>query len=108
MKANVWMHLIGLALICSLGDALFKRSSLLPSPYTSGNFIIGSAIYAMCGFSWVVILRSCKLSTSGILFSVVWSILLTALGFFVFKEQITTRESAGIFLGIAAIYLLGK
>lgn len=108
MKFNVLFHLIFLSVICSLGDSLFKKSSQLISPYTSWSFFFGSAIYAACGFSWVVILRSYKLSTAGVLFSVLWSILLTVLGLLFFREQINTKEAIGILLGISAIYLIGK
>jgi drug/metabolite transporter (DMT)-like permease len=108
MQKQIWLHMLLLVVICSAGDALFKRASALPSPFTSHAFIAGSLIYALCGFSWVVILQQWKLATAGILFSVFWSFVLVGLGVVVFRESVSVREVAGLILGAASIYLLVK
>ncbi|MBI5410518.1 MAG: transporter [Nitrospirae bacterium] len=97
-----------LVVICSTGDALFKRASAPPSPFTSPDFVAGSLIYALCGVSWVIILQQWKLATAGILFSVLWSFALVGLGVLMFRESLSAREGAGLVLGIASIYLLVK
>lgn len=103
---TAWIHLILLAVVCSVGDALFKKAAASPTPYTSWSFVFGSIIYGTCGYSWVIVLRSMKLAIAGVLFSVVWSVALTVLGFALFREHLSPKEWCGIILGVLAICLL--
>ena len=103
---NVWIHMIILAIVCSVGDALFKKASEHESPYLTWWFLVGSVIYGLCGFSWVVVLKTNKLAVAGLVFSVAWSLALIALGILMFRETLSPREIAGLALGLGAIYLL--
>lgn len=106
MSASAWLHVVWLVLVCAAGDVFFKRAAALPQPYTSASFVLGSLIYGLCGFSWVVVLKTTKLATSGMLFSVCWSVSLAVCGMLVFGEHLTLREMFGLALGIASLLLL--
>ncbi|MBX7208664.1 MAG: hypothetical protein K1X78_10150 [Verrucomicrobiaceae bacterium] len=106
MSAVAWLHIVWLVLICAIGDVFFKRAAALPRPFTSGSFIVGSLIYGLCGFSWVIVLQTAKLATSGVLFSVLWSVSLAICGLVLFGEHLTTREMIGFALGVVSLVLL--
>ncbi len=103
---NAWLHIGWLVVICTVGDVFLKRAALLPQPYTSASFVLGSLIYGLCGFSWVIVLKTVKLSTSGTLFSIFWSVSLAICGVTLFGEQLTVREMVGLALGLVSLLLL--
>ena len=49
-----------------------------------------------------------KLAVVGVVYSVSMIILLTAIGTFVFRESLGSREVAGLILAIASLYLLTR
>lgn len=106
MNATAWLHISWLVLVCALGDVFFKKASVLAQPYTSASFIAGSLIYGLCGFSWVIVLKSVKLATSGVLFSVFWSVSLAICGVIFFGEHLSLRETIGLVLGVVALLML--
>ncbi len=106
MSATVWLHLLWLIAICTVGDLLFKRAALQPQPWLSGSFIAGSLIYGLCGFSWVIVLKTAKLAISGVIFSVLWSVCLAVCGVIFFGEHLSAREVLGLALGMASLLLL--
>jgi multidrug transporter EmrE-like cation transporter len=51
-------------------------------------------------------MKSNSLATIGVMFSASTILLLSALGYFVFKEQFGIREALGVFLAILAVVVM--
>lgn len=97
---------VGFSIVGVLGDALLKRASDQPSPLRSAWFYAGFAVYASTAFGWVYAMRSLKLATIGVVYSVSMILLLTAVGVAGFREPLSAPEVAGIALAVAALVLL--
>jgi small multidrug resistance pump len=99
---------IALAFVGVVADSFIKKASLAPSSFLSGWFVLGAAMYAATAFGWVYVMKSVKLETIGIYYSLSTVILLVLAGTFFFGERMTTPEWVGVCLGIISILLLGR
>jgi drug/metabolite transporter (DMT)-like permease len=109
MKSSTLLPLvvtIGMSVVGVVGDSLLKLASDQPSPLRSKWFYLGFAVYASTALGWVYVMRSLKLATIGVVYSVSMILLLAAMGVFVFKEPIGGREVAGLALAVASLVLL--
>jgi hypothetical protein len=118
IKIQLLILAVYAALLCA-GQALFKLSApadglregvvkflggLLQNP----AFITGCAIYAVSTFTWVAILSRLQLSYA-YPFVIAISILMTsAVGIFLFKEQLNFHKLAGITVVMLGVFILSK
>lgn len=89
-----------------LGDYFLKLASGREQPLRSGVFLVGLLVYSSTAFGWVYVMKSLKLATVSVVYSMSMILLLTALGVFVFGESLSAREGLGIVLALCSLLLL--
>lgn len=88
------------------GDYFIKAASLNSQSLTSTKFFFGAALYALPAAGWFFLMKDHSLATIGIIYSCSNILILSALGYFLFKESITARDLSGIGLAIAAMLIM--
>ena len=88
------------------GDYFLKRASEEEQFLKSAWFYIGFVIYGSTAIGWVYVMRHLKLATISAVYSVSMILLLTAMGFLVFKQSINYYEIAGLAMAIGSLVLL--
>src|SRR5215468_6684908 len=96
--AAVVMSAVGIA-----GDYFLKRASERPAPLATWAFLAGLVLYATTAFAWVYVMRSLKLATIGVIYSVSMVLLLAGMGVLFFEETLNRSEIIGIALAIASL-----
>ena len=104
IPALAW--LIISALFFAFGEFLSKKFALAPS-LSYVLIIIG--IYALGTLAWLpAIFQKNQLSVVGAIWSVLSLIATILIGLLVFNEKLTLTQSAGLVLGLVAVYLLSR
>jgi len=104
IPALAW--LIISALFFAFGEFLSKKFALAPSIY---YVLIIIGIYALGTLSWLpAIFQKNQLSVVGAIWSVLSLIATILIGLSVFNEKLTLTQSAGLVLGLVAVYLLSR
>jgi len=104
--AQVFASIFLLVVVTTIGDYFLKLASQEIQPIQNKWFIAGCIVYALSALGWVFTLRSTKLATAGVAYSLGTILLLTALGIVVFGERLNRYEVAGIGCAILSIVLL--
>ncbi len=99
---------IAFSIIGVVGDYFLKLASAHANPLKSGWFYLGFVLYASTAFGWVFVMKSLKLGTIGVLYSVCMVLFLTAIGVVVFKETLNYYEIAGLVLAVISLTLLTR
>jgi drug/metabolite transporter (DMT)-like permease len=106
------LQVIGLILVLSLttvfADWALKRASEQTASFSSGYFFLGTGVYAISAFAWVVTMRHAKLGVIGAFYSVTVALMLAVVGAVFFHEKLEVREMLGIGLGISSLLLLTR
>src|SRR5262249_46790323 len=70
-------------------------------------FLLGCLL--SCGFAvvWLLLMRSMKLATTGLIYAIASTLLLVVVGTVIFGERLAPRELAGIPMALRAPALLG-
>jgi small multidrug resistance pump len=97
---------VGFSLVGVLGDYYLKLASGSEHSLRTPWFYIGFAVYASTAFGWVFVMKSLKLATIGVVYSVSMIVLLTLVGVVFFRESMTLYEVAGVILAIVSLILL--
>lgn len=97
-----------LALVGVVGDFFIKLATQEQKPIFSKWFFFGLIVYALSAFGWVIVMKSVKLSTLGVLYAISTALFLVILGIFYFKEKLNIYEGFGILMGLISILLLAK
>lgn len=71
-------------------------------------FTIGFVIYASTAFGWFYVMKSLKLATISVFYSISLILLSALIGAYFFKESLNNYEIAGIVMGILSLILMGK
>jgi len=85
-----------------------KLASLKRSPFTSRWFVLGCALSLAFAVIWVYLVPHMKIATAGLIFGVVSTLMLVAVGIAVFGERLSSSEITGAAMAIAAMVLLGQ
>jgi drug/metabolite transporter (DMT)-like permease len=97
---------IGFSAVGVLGDYFLKLASAHRNPFKVGWFYLGFAVYASTAIGWVFVMKTLKLGTIGVVYSVSMILMLTAVGVLVFRERLGPYEVLGLVLAVAALALL--
>lgn len=97
---------IFLSLITVVADIFIKNASLQEKFSGWRLLIVAALIYGSTAFGWFFLTRKAKLSTLGVLYSVIIVISLTLLSVFYYKEKISPMEIFGIALAISSLLIL--
>ncbi|MDZ4656789.1 MAG: EamA family transporter [Bythopirellula sp.] len=99
---------IAFSFVGVVGDYFLKLASGHANPLKSGWFYLGFVLYASTAFGWVFVMKSLKLGTIGVLYSVCMVLFLTVIGVVVFKETLNYYEIAGLVLAVISLTLLTR
>jgi multidrug transporter EmrE-like cation transporter len=103
MRWQLWLALLVVFEVAA--DVFAKEYSLTRSRLHAASAL---ALYVACNSCWLAALcRGSGLARGAILFSVASAVLAVALGVLVYRESLTTANSAGLLLGVVALVLLG-
>ena len=88
------------------GDYYIKVASGRSDGILTSTMIIGATFYSATAFGWYFLMKTHSLAAIGVLYSASTILLLTALGYFVFKESIGLRDCLGITLAILSVLVM--
>lgn len=97
---------IAFSIVGVLGDYFLKLASQEKLTLQSRWFYLGFALYASTAFGWVFVMKHLKLATISVLYSVSMVVLLTAIGFALFRESLSYYEMLGLAMAIGSLVLL--
>jgi len=97
---------IAFSVVGVVGDYFLKLASAHEQPLRTWSFYLGFVLYASTAFGWVFVMKSLKLATISVLYSVSMVLLLTAVGMVLFRESLNLLELTGIVLAVASLVLL--
>jgi small multidrug resistance pump len=105
-KISAVLVTLAFSLVGVLGDYFLKLASGQEHSLRTPWFYIGFAVYASTAFGWVYVMKSLKLATIGVIYSVSMIVLLTVVGVAFFRESLTLYEIAGVIMAIVSLILL--
>ena len=97
-----------LSAIGALADYFLKLASGEPRIVWNKWFAIAMVIYSLTVFGWVFVIKSMKLASVGVVYSICMVLFLTFLGVAFFKERLSYAEVIGIGLALASLVLLTR
>lgn len=106
-KIIAFIVVISLSGVTVFADFLIKKASLLNNVWNKW-ILAGAIIYGLSAIGWVIVMKSIKLSTLGVIYGVSCIILLALVSVFIFHEKLSVWEIIGIFFGIVSLVLLYK
>ena len=89
-----------------IGDYYIKVASGRTDGMLTSTFMLGVVFYSATAFGWYFLMKTHSLAAIGVLYSASTILLLTALGYFVFKESIGLRDCLGITLAILSVLVM--
>lgn len=95
-----------LSAVGALADYFLKLASGEANIVWNKWFAVAFAIYSSTIFGWVFVIKSMKLASVGVVYSVCMVLFLAVLGVVVFKERLSYMEVLGIGMAIASVVLL--
>jgi drug/metabolite transporter (DMT)-like permease len=105
MLASVSL-LATITIMTILGDYCIKLATHRDTGMYSPIFAVGALLYGIPAVGWFFLMKSHSLAMVGVMYSASTLILLTMLGFFVFKEALGLREVIGLSLAISAVIVM--
>ena len=103
---NTYIILAAIVVTQIIGDYFIKLASGRTDGVLTSTLILGVVLYGMTAFSWYYLMKMHSLATIGVLYSASTIVLLTALGYFIFKESIGLRDCLGISLAILSVLVM--
>jgi undecaprenyl phosphate-alpha-L-ara4N flippase subunit ArnF len=107
VPATVTVLLI-VTILTLIGDYFLKVATGKSEGIASGWFAAGVVTYGILAFGWFVLMKSNSLAAIGVMFSASTILLLSALGYFVFKEQFGLREALGVSLAVLSVVVMNS
>jgi multidrug transporter EmrE-like cation transporter len=104
-KLLAFLVAILLSGVAVLADYFIKKASLLSNIWNR-SLLIGAIIYGLSAIGWVIVMKSLKLSTLGVIFGLSCIILVTTISVVFFHEKLSTMEIIGIVLAILSMIFL--
>lgn len=105
----MWVTLSILALITTMtlvGDYCIKLATHKDIGLYSSLFLVGAVLYGLPAVGWFFLMKSHSLAMVGVMYSASTLILLTLMGYIVFKESLGWRELCGLSLAISAVIVM--
>jgi multidrug transporter EmrE-like cation transporter len=99
---------VGLSVLAVIGDYFLKMAGRQEGPFRTWGFVIGLAAYAVSAFVAVYVLKHLKLATVGVVYCLSLTLLLTALGVFVFGESLRSYEIVAIVMALISLCMLAR
>lgn len=105
----MWITLSILALITImtlLGDYCIKLATHNDLGLYSSLFLVGAVLYGLPAVGWFFLMKSHSLAMVGVMYSAATLIMLTLMGYLLFKESLGWREVCGLSLAISAVIVM--
>ncbi|HMQ92947.1 MAG TPA: hypothetical protein PKA33_08390 [Amaricoccus sp.] len=90
------------------GDYFLKMASGKDRALATLEFGAGASLYMLSAIGCLYAMRHMSLASIGVWYALGTILLLAGLGIFVFKEELTSREMAGIALAFVSLGLLSR
>jgi drug/metabolite transporter (DMT)-like permease len=97
-----------LSAIGALADYFLKLASGEMQIVFNKWFAIALVVYSSTAFGWVFVMKSMKLASVGVVYSICMVLFLTFMGVAFFKERLSYQEVIGIGLALASLILLTR
>ncbi len=97
-----------LSAVGALADYFLKLASGEEQIVRNKWFVTAFVIYSSTIFGWVFVIKSMKLASVGVVYSICMVLFLTFLGVVFFKERLSFMEVVGIGLALASLTLLTR
>ncbi|MFK7882417.1 hypothetical protein [Roseobacter sp.] len=105
---NSYLILAGILLLSVFGDYALKYASALVSPLTSFWFASGVVLYGFTAVGWLVLMQSHNLAQIAVLYSAATILALTAVGYFFFGEELSSRQIIGLTAAVLSVFLMNS
>lgn len=102
------LAIILLAAVGVTGDYFIKLSGSGQVYIIIKYFLIGMLIYAVSALGWFFVMKTTKISSLGIVYSVSTALLLFVIGVVYFKESYQPKDIIALIFGIISIILISK
>lgn len=89
-----------------LGDYCIKLSTETAGGLRSPMFILGALFYGIPALGWFYLMSHHSLASVGVFYSAATIVFLAGLGVIVFKEPLGWRDMMGLFLAVAAVFMM--
>jgi drug/metabolite transporter (DMT)-like permease len=106
MSINTTLILLTITGLTLVGDYCIKIASAQSHGLTSSTFVIGLILYGLPAIGWFLLMRDHSLAVIGVFYSASTILMLAAMGYFVFNEQIGLREGVGLSLAVASVIVM--
>lgn len=103
MTPMTYLVLASVLALAFMGDVCVKNGSLSNAP---GWVVLGGILYGSTAVGWWYLFRENKMAVISVIYDVGSTLAIILLGTLVFGEQLTSKEVAGLVLGVAALWLL--
>ena len=103
---NTFIILTAIIVTQIIGDYYIKVASGRADGILTSTMILGTVLYGATAIGWYFLMKTHSLAAIGVLYSASTILLLTALGYFVFKESIGLRDCIGITLAILSVLVM--
>jgi multidrug transporter EmrE-like cation transporter len=103
----IWV-IIGVVVLGVTGDYFLKMASGKERSLATVEFGVGAGLYMLSAVGFLIVMRHMSLASIGVWYALGTILLLAGLGIFVFKEELTGREMAGIALAFVSLGLLSR
>lgn len=97
-----------LGIVGAIGDWFIKLAGSGPKYIDWRWFVLGAFVYSLTTVGWFFAMKDVKLSSIGIIYTVVTAVLLAAIGILFFHERLNTYEMVGIILAVISVILLSR
>lgn len=87
---------------------VLKMASLRRSPFMSPWFVLGCALALGFAVVWIHVVQQMKLATAGLIYGVVSTLVLVAIGAYCFGERLSASEITGVGMALGAMLLLAR
>jgi multidrug transporter EmrE-like cation transporter len=99
---------VALSTMAVIGDYFLKIAGRSDTPFKTWWFMVGLAAYAASAFGAVYVLKHLKLATVGVVYCLTLTLLLTAMGVFVFRETLHFYEVMAIVMALLSLCMLAR
>lgn len=103
---NTFVILTVIVVTQIIGDYFIKVASGRSDGMLTSALMLGVVFYGTTAFGWYFLMKIHSLAAIGVLYSTSTILLLTALGYFAFKESIGLRDCLGITLAILSVVVM--
>lgn len=106
MTLRIFLTLAIVVVLTIVGDYFIKIASQRENSVKSFELLFGMVFYSLSAIGWMFLMRDHSLSVISVFYSTATILILSGLGYFVFKENFGVREGIGVTLAIMSVVVM--